>query len=316
MQAAQILKAPMFLCALFFKLRNQRGGRDVLYILRDKFGVAADRAIAMSKKLKIAARPILARKRFAARSFSNAVPSLLVSEGWLRIPKGQIEGAEELAKHCAAVFERKKNKVLASYAPPFTLVFDIDETINNSAEVEPVVRFCSQPAIFNVVSGYMGEYPVLSGISLGYTKSNSNWVGSQLFHCNSNEPKQLHLVMPIWPIDMETGPFTFLPARKSAQVRRAISHQGGRIPDDVIFSHVREDELIYCTGEPGDIYLVNPYACFHCGARTRSKSRLILIVNFTSLFDGVESRGSLFMASNRQELNDGRDKSRFLLNLP
>ena len=83
-------------------------------------------------------------------------------------------------------------------------------------------------------------------------------------------------------------------------MRKAIKHESGRIPDEVLFSHVREDDLVYCTGEPGDVFLVNPYACLHCGARTRSKSRLILIINFTSLFQGVESAGSLFAAANGQ----------------
>jgi hypothetical protein len=114
---------------------------------------------------------------------------------------------------------------------------------------------------------------------------------------------------------MESGPFTFLPARKSEMVRSAIKHERGRIPDEVMFSHVREDDMIHCVGDAGDVYLVNPYACFHCGARTRSKPRLILIINFTSLFQGVEGTGSLFMANNRNLLDDERKETRLLLNL-
>jgi hypothetical protein len=313
--AEQILKAPVFLSKLLFKLKRQGGGRDVLYILRDRLGVATDAAIAVGKRLKIAASPLLARQRFAARALSAKVPPNLAAEGWMKLSREQVEGAAELAAHCADVFRRKENGVLANYKPPFTLVSHVDDTIENPEEIEPIVRFCSRPEVFNLVSGYVGEYPVLASISLGYTAANSNWVGSQLFHCDSNEPRQLHLVMPIWPIDMESGPFTFLPESKSSTLRKALKHQGGRVDDDVLFSHFSEDELIRCTGEPGDVFFVNPYACFHCGARTRSKPRLILIVNFTSLFQGVESAGSLFMAANRGVLDDGRRETRFLLNL-
>ena len=315
MQAAQVLKAPLFFSRLIFKLRRQGGGRDVLYILRDRLGMAADSAIAIGKRLKIAASPLLARRRFAVRSTAMALPHSLAAEGWVKFPNDEIEGAAKLARHCGDIFESRKDEVLATYKPPFGLIFDIDSTIRRPEEIEPIIRFCAQPAVFNLVSSYLGEYPVLASISFGYTAPNSGGVGSQLFHADMNEPRQLHLVMPISSIDMELGPFTFLPELKSTVVRKAIKHEGGRISDETLFSHVREDDLIYCTGEPGDVFFVNPYACLHCGARTCSKSRLILIINFTSLFQGVESAGSLFTAANRQVLDDGLPETRFLLNL-
>ena len=110
MQAAQILKAPLFLSRLFFKLKRQSGGRDVLYILRDRLGMATDRAIAIGKKLKIMASPLLARKRFAARNLSKVVPSNLATEGWIKLPKGEVEGAEEVARHCAKILRAERRR--------------------------------------------------------------------------------------------------------------------------------------------------------------------------------------------------------------
>ena len=95
--------------------------------------------------------------------------------------------------------------MLAAYQPPFGLIFNIENTIENPDEIEPIVRFCSQPAVFNMVSAYLGEYPVLASIAFGYTAPNSSGVGSQFFHADTNEPRQLHLVMPISSIDMELG---------------------------------------------------------------------------------------------------------------
>lgn len=315
MQAAQILKAPLFVSRILFKLRNQDGGRDLLYLLRDRLGVSSDTAIAIGKRLKIIASPSLARKRFAVNNGQVDIPQSLAVDGWTKLPKQQIKGGEELARHCAAIFDRQKVDVLSRYSPPFTLVSEITDSVDCPEDFEPIVRFCSQPALFNLIAAYMGEYPVLSTIALGYTAPQSNLVGSQLFHCDSTDPRALHLVMPIWPIDEESGPFTFLPATKSTRVRTAIQHDRGRIPDEVMFSHISNDDLVYCTGEPGDVYLVNPYACLHCGARTRSKPRLILIINFNSLFQGPESAGSLYRARNRQIYDDGKRETRLLLNL-
>ena len=315
MQARQILKAPMFFSRLLFKLKRQDGGRDVFYILGDRLGMSASNAIKIGKALKIAASPAEAWKRFRVRPAPNDVPASLAADGWVKLPKGTVEGAVDLAQHCANVFARKQERILANYAPPFALVSDIDDKVKSPEEIEPIVRFCSQPALFNLITSYLGEYPVLNTISLGYTAPNSGGVGSQLFHRDLNDPRAAHLVMPVWPIDLELGPFSFLPARRSAQVQDVIKHDRGRVSDEVMFSHVNENELIRCTGEPGDVFIVNPYACFHCGARTRSKPRLILIVSFSSMFQGLESAGAVFQATNRDVLDDGQRVTRMLLNL-
>ena len=229
------MKAPLFLSRMVFKLKRQGGGRDVVYILRDRLGVATDGAIAIGKKLKIAASPLLARKRFAVRTGSVTLPSSLATEGWVKFPKGEIAGAADVARHCADIFESRKAEILAAYQPPFGLIFDVDSTIHEPEEIEPIVRFCARPAVFNLVSRYLGEYPVLASISFGYTAPNSAGPPS-CSHADMNEPRQLHLVMPISSIDMEAGPFTFLPESKSAVVRKAIKHNGGRISDETLFS--------------------------------------------------------------------------------
>lgn len=315
MHASQVLKAPMFATRLLFKLRKQSGGREVLQVLRDTLGMSNDRATAVGKKLKMLASPLLAWKRTRTRAVPTRVPDSLAVDGWVKLQDEGVSGANELVQHCTRVFERREAEILSNYTPPFSLIFDVGSSIARPEEIEPVVRFCAQRPIFDLATSYLGEYPALGNISFGYTAPDSGRVGSQLFHCDSNEPRQLHMILPIWPIDMESGPFTFLPAPSSARLRKEIKHDRGRIPDDVVFSHVSEDELIYCTGEPGDVYFVNPYACFHCGARTRSKPRLILIVNFTSLFQGVEPSNGMYSAANRKELDDGRQETRFLLNL-
>ena len=315
MQVAKVLKAPLFFSRLLFKLKRQKGGRDVAYILSDRLGMRAESAITVGKALKIIVSPLKARERFQVRSVPSSVPVNLTQDGWIKLPKDAVEGAFELAQHCADLFARKRDQVLAAYAPPFTLVTNIHDAVENPEEIEPIVRFCSQPALFNLIASYLGEYPVLNTISLGYTAANAGRVGSQLFHRDLNDRRAAHLVMPIWPIDMDSGPFTFLPARESAQLQAEIKHNRGRISDDVIFSHVDNDDFVYCTGAPGDVFLVNPYACFHCGARTRSKPRLILIVSFSSIFQGMESNSAVFQAVNRHLLDDGRRETRLLLNL-
>jgi len=315
MQAKQVLNAPLFVTKLLFDLKNQKGGRNVLRVFRDVLGMSNDSAVSLGKKLKMAASPLLARKRVQPRTERVSLPESLSIDGWTKLSKKDISGTKELVKHCAKVFEKRKKDILANYKPPFALIFDVGTSIKNPEEIAPVIRFCAQHPLFDIVTSYLGEYPVLGSIAFGYTAPDSGKVGSQLFHCDSNEQRQLHMIIPISPVDMEAGPFTFLPEQKSAYVRKAIKHDSGRIPDEVMFSHVSENELVYCTGEPGDVYLVNPFSCLHYGARARSKHRLVLIINFTSLFQGVEPSDALYTASNRHALDDGQVETRLLLNL-
>ena len=101
-----------------------------------------------------------ARERFQVRSVPSSVPVNLTQDGWIKLPKDAVEGAFELAQHCADLFARKRDQVLAAYAPPFTLVTNIHDAVENPEEIEPIVRFCSQPALFNLIASYLGEYPV------------------------------------------------------------------------------------------------------------------------------------------------------------
>ena len=64
----------------------------------------------------------------------------------------------------------------------------------------PIIRFCAQPEVFNLVADYIGQYPVLSFVSLAYTGiSDEKNVLSHQFHRDMNDPNQVHIVIPIWP---------------------------------------------------------------------------------------------------------------------
>ena len=52
MQVAKVLKAPLFFSRLLFKLKRQKGGRDVAYILSDRLGMRAESAITVGKRLR------------------------------------------------------------------------------------------------------------------------------------------------------------------------------------------------------------------------------------------------------------------------
>jgi hypothetical protein len=321
MLAQRILKAPRKLGLLAAQWKRQEGGRETVGYL-SQLGLDYVSAAAATKQIKKLASPIKAirRRAFTANDGEISLPRVPLDKGFLQLSASAIAGTKELVDHCTAVFERKKEKVLANITPPYGFALTFKQTpqgiiMEDVEDFRPIVKFSSQPALFNLLVDYIGERPVLSDVSLIYTMPESGRVGPQLFHRDMNEPRQLHLVMPVWPVDMESGPFTFLPADRSAEVIKAINHTRGRIADETMFKYINETELRYCTGEPGTLYFVNPYACIHYGARTKSKPRLLLILNYTSLFQASEGTLGVYRCMNRAALDDGSDNTRMLLNL-
>ena len=239
--------------------------------------------------------------------------------GWLKAPAGYFDGVDALVRHCDAVFNRMRDEFERTWQPPFAMVikFDVGEDgrplVVTPSDLKPVVDFCAQPTIFDLVSDYLGQAPVLVNVSLAYTGVNADKIGSQQFHRDMGHD-QIHMVIPIWPIDDETGPFTLLPADESAHVVESLHHTGGRVSDESMFGLVSPSKLVRLTGEPGTIYFANPMRCFHYGARSYKKPRLMLIVNMASRFD-VGSDTAVYRCSNKSLLSNGSEQARLLLDL-
>lgn len=306
----KILKLPKLTIDLVVGLKHLEKGRDTASYLR-RLNIPHKDAVALTKAIKKTLNPIKALKR------KTNLPDTIGASGWKKIT---VPDSQNLAKYCAELFEKKKEKIMADFKPPYGFVLNVIEEngkvlLEDPEDFKPIVEFCSKPEIYDAVAGYIGEKPVISNISLLYTMPDSTRIGPQLFHRDTNEYKQIHIVIPVWEVDDESGPFTFIPADESAKIVKALKHENGRIPDETIFQYYDEKNLLTCTGKPGDVYLLNPCQCIHFGARTKSKPRLLLIINMTSIFEGVEGQFAMYRAANRNIFQDDNKVCQSLLNV-
>ena len=81
-----------------------------------------------------------------------------------------------------------------------------------------------------------------------------------------------------------------------------------------MFGGTSPDKLVKLTGATGTVYAADPYRCFHFGARSQKKPRLVLIMNFTTAF-GPLGHTPVCRCKNRSVLNDGNPRTRLLLAL-
>lgn len=314
-----LLRAPLTLTSLGLQLKRQEGGRQATHYLK-RLGLSQAKATDATRFLKIAASPLQYAKRRNVAKYLRRTDVLKVPRDthFMPLPENYLHGVDTVVAHCAGLYEAKKEQM--EYTSPYGMLIrclhnGTNVVLESSEEVRPILEFCSQPKLFGSIAQYMDAFPVLSSISLVYTKPNSDTRGSQKFHRDMNERKQLHLVMPIWSVQDENGPFTLVPGNLTDKIIATIGDVGGRIEDEEILKVVKESDFVKLTGQPGTAYLANPYRCLHFGARARSKPRLLLIVNFTSPFEGAEGLDGVYRAANRYELDNGKPEVRWLLNI-
>lgn len=314
----RLARAPAKAADLLLRLRQQEGGRDAAAHFR-AIGFRHEPAIEATRLLKRSLSPIKAAKRSKVGRYQADV-RVPQDKGYLKVPDGFLDGTTGIVRHCADIFERKRERLVAEFKPPYAQAINFivegkSVRMEDPEEIRQILHYFAQPKLFDMMADYIGELPALSNVALVYTQPSEGKIGPQQFHRDRNAWKQLHLVMPIWDVTPECGPFTLLPADRSADVTRAINNDESRIPDEVMFKHCREDELVQLTGPAGTVYLCNAGQCIHFGARAISKPRLMLIANISSPFEGAEGEACVYRSVNRRELDDGSRNVRALLNL-
>lgn len=288
--------------------RRKGFGRALTHAFKSR-GLDPNLARAVSSSIKRAASPLEAARRRRPRS--DAIPEAL---GWRRVD--DMPGAPALVHACQAMLAERKAGLLESFTPPYCFVTRIADApggpiVARPSDLEPIVRFIEQPAVLELLTGYLGEVPVISNVSLIYTPPNEATVGPQQIHRDMNHPRQLHVIVALDEVTDDCGPFTFLPADESHALARRIRHSGGRVPDE----QVDLSRFLRCTGPAGTVWFVNSGACFHFGARARKRPRYILIVNCVPFHEGAEGGEALYRAVNRAALDNGDPVRRLLLRL-
>lgn len=275
-------------------------------------GVKKDISLFIIKFIKIILNPLSYVQSKYTRRYIRTKNHYHIDrkQAYLHLPSGETEDIDNLLIHCEKIFKPKHATLKQNFKPPYSFILSIgDYGANNFIEdvalIAPIIDFAAQPKILSIVSEYLQEVPIISGLSYIYSEPSPPGYplcGPQQFHRDMNERKQIHLLVNINDITKDTGPFCFIPAEKTKYIALKLKYNGGRVSDENIFNHINLDQLIQCTGPKGTINFVNAYACFHQGARVKQNYRLLLIINFVSRFEAIESRRPLYTSINRDTI--------------
>lgn len=199
--------------------------------------------------------------------------------------------------------------------PPFKKDYLINHLFDADLQAKPsFLQFATSPELVAIAADYLGFTPVLSTIELW--KSNRGdvaEVGSQLFHLDNADDKQVKLFVNLIDIDEETGPFCFLPTTETRKVVSATRYGRkvgvDRLADDRVFGVVPEQSVVRCVGQAGDACFVDTVNCLHYGSRRNEKPRYVLMCQYLS-----PCRADFRPVSMRRFLQPGADtRLKFLL---
>ena len=181
-----------------------------------------------------------------------------------------------------------------------------------------LIDFAMDDYLVKTATMYLGILPTIGSIKLWWTPKNKLNKGSQLFHIDQVDRKQLKLLINIKPTDIEHGPFTFIP-KKHSQKFIKLSHKPFQSKSDTeILQKINRNNLIQHTGKPGSMVFVDSSNCYHFGGRTKKRDRLILMIQYLPFHCVKETSDTdwLITSTYMRKYFEKKIKYDYLLKLP
>lgn len=173
-----------------------------------------------------------------------------------------------------------------SAVKPYLLtVIKPEEIERNSA----IYKLVTNRDIVGSVARYLKCFPVLTYIAVWYSPNlPGQEKGSQRYHLDHEDYRQIKAFMFIEDIGDQNGPFTFIPADQSAKIQDGLNYKmtpdNKQIDDDVIYSIVDKSHARPLTGKAGTLGLIDTSRCFHYGSREGSAPRIMLAFQYMTPF--------------------------------
>ena len=127
---------------------------------------------------------------------------------------------------------------------------------------------------------YFGAVPRLGSIQFWWSPANSQQIGSQNWHFDDEDRRQLKVFMNVFEVTETNGPLTFLQASTSRRVRENPTHKVGRLEDATVDAILNGAKPTQVVGSGGSGYLVDTVRCLHQGSRTQAGDRVVMMIQF------------------------------------
>jgi hypothetical protein len=287
------------------KVKDRGFGRTVTYFAKLMPGPFYEAFVGLVKPVKIMTDPLefFRRRSLAAKLARNSAYREFFPEdkAFKIAPPGTFKAVDDIvpvARRVYADFMSAHPDGKANATPYSYLLCDYKNgpADGNITDLKSYPEF-QDLALFRpfveMAAKYLGEVPILSSVFFQVVAPNDSTVGFQRFHIDKIDRRQFKIFIAIEDVDEGNGATIILPADVSAALSRSINHHFGRIADEVIYSEKWEPHIKLAAGPSGSAFLFDTCRVVHCGARTRTKPRVIIQLQYVSKYSQAEGPGQL-----------------------
>ncbi len=242
---------------------------------------------------KVALNPVQfrLRQKLAAEleSATQAHGVIPPSQGCLRFGAGELPGADAAVARCAKIFEAARvasPDAAERFNPNKRFLLSILSGAGFCEHPE-LIRFMVSRPILDTAMAYLGSVPLLAGAALWWSPRNETARSSQLHHRDNEDWSQVKLLLNVFDVTDDHGPFTFLPADVSEGIRDAVGYVTGRVDDGRIGE--AGEHALKLVGRAGSGAFVDTARCLHFGSRANRLDRLLLMIQFLRFHSPTES---------------------------
>ena len=208
-------------------------------------------------------------------------------KGMTAFSPGEIPGLENVHLLGQRIYKEHKDEILKSgrgrneYNPFHFLL--TDEEVGAYPEL---LEAALSDSMMEIMTDYFGAVPRLQNINLWIATPDEANIGSNLFHLDKPDVHFVTVFINVFPVALENGPVTALPADLSHQACLKTHYQSlyyngdGRLPDVNMLSHCSEENLFRLVGPAGAGAICDTSTCLHYGSRCRSGERVSVVFRY------------------------------------
>lgn len=254
-----------------------------------RLGLNIELAYYISRTIKFIRNPLAWMKRKSTMRAVTHDPALARAvdpdTGYGKLPAGTLPGAEVVI---AAVREKlAERRDTAEWWDPFQKKVFLPSDLDDYPEV---LDFVLSDEILQIACEYFGAVPVLQTVQGWWSPKNDYMQGSQLYHRDNMDWRELKFFINVSDIGDENGPFTFLPADVSDRVSRQLGDWRRAVPDEEMYTMCKPEDSRDATGPMGTCSIVDSGRCFHYGARTDKDERVLFMFGFASYYAAMSHK--------------------------